>query len=315
MSCPNNDFTKLNTRHEDKCKENCSFNYKYNPNGSCKLTNKGDYLEIKTDGTNTVTYNSQPISLDNVRLYVPSLHTFDGKHVDAELILKHSGGSKNIMVSLPIKVGKGVGHSVTFFKQFASHIPLEKNTPTTVNVNTWSLNDVMPSPKTPFYNYNGDAPYPPCNVKATMIVFDPTYASIINQSELDLIKKTIKPAEKNASSSTKEGFVGRIGGFREGMVTYNSGGANNTEEDDTSQAMECTEYYDSDPSSSGGDSESKSIKKPSIDWSKILSSPAFIWIIVILAIIGGGILFYYVLWPLLKSRLDGVRAAPELEIP
>ena len=124
MSCPNNEATELKTRQEDKCKENCNFNFKYNSNSTCKLINKGDYLEIKTDGKNKVTYNSQGLSLDDVRLYVPSLHTFDGKHTAAELILKHNGGTKNFMVFLPIKTNKGTGDSVNFFKQFAYHIHL-----------------------------------------------------------------------------------------------------------------------------------------------------------------------------------------------
>ena len=311
MSCPNNEATKLKTRQEDNCKENCSFNFKYNSNSTCKLINKGDYLEIKTDGKNEVTYNSQTISLDDVRLYVPSLHTFDGKHTDAELILKHSGGTKNFMVCLPIKTNKGTGDSVNFFKQFASHIPLEKNSPTTVNVKNWSLNNVMPAPKTPFYHYIGDSPYPPCNMQATMIVFDNNHASTINTSDLELIKKTIIPAKKNTSSK-KEGFVGGSHSILEGFVAYNSNGANNTETDETSQAMECTEYYDTDPTStSSGDA---STKTSSIDWSKITQSPVFIVVIVLLAILAGGIFFYYVLWPMIRKRLDGVPVANESEL-
>jgi hypothetical protein len=163
----------------------------------------------------------------------------------------------------------------------------------------------MPAPKTPFYNYMGDSPYPPCNMQATMIVFDNKHASVINASDLELIKKTIKPAAK---TSKKEGFVG---GFKEGFVAYNSNGANDTDNSSSSQAMECTEYYDTDPTSSGDDT---SIKKPSIDWSKITKSPAFIIIIVLLSILAGGIFFYYVLWPMIRTRLDGVSAASEAEL-
>ena len=303
MSCPNNEATKLKTRHEDKCKENCNFNFKYNPNSTCKLINKGDYLEIKTDGKNEVTYNSQGIRLDDVRLYVPSLHTFDGKHTEAELILKHSGGAKNFMVCLPIKTNKGTGDSINFFKQFVSHIPLEKNSPTTVNVKNWSLNNVMPAPKTPFYNYIGDSPYPPCNMQATVIIFDNNHASTINTSDLELIKKTIKSAKKTTTSQ-KEGFVGH----KEGFVAYNANGANDTETDDQSQAMECTEYYDTDPTSSD-----TSIKKPPIDWS-ITKSPAFTIIMVLLSILAGGIFFYYVLWPTIRTWLAGVRVASEAKL-
>jgi hypothetical protein len=196
------------------------------------------------------------------------------------------------MVCLPIKTNKGTGDSVNFFKQFVSHIPLEKNSPTTVNVKNWSLNNVMPAPKTPFYNYIGNSPYPPCNMQATMIVFDNNHASTINTADLELIKKSIKSAVK---TSKKESFVG---GFKEGFVAYNSSGANNTETDDQSQAMECTEYYDTDPTSSD-------------------TSTAFIIIIVLLSILAGGIFFYYVLWPMIRTRLDTTVAASEatLEIP
>jgi len=318
MSCPNNEFTKLETRQEDKCKENCNFKFKYNSNSTCKLINKGNYLEIITDGKNDVTYNSQQISLDDVRLYVPSLHTFDGKHTAAELILKHNGGTKNFMICLPIKTNKGTGDSVNFFKQFASHIPLEKNSPTTVNVKNWSLNNVMPAPKTPFYNYIGDSPYPPCNMQATMIVFDNNHASTINTADLELIKKSIKPTTKTSSSS-KEGFVGGMHNYKEGFVAYNSNGVNNNDDDtSSSQAMVCTEYYDTDPASGeleSGDTDTS--KTQSIDWSKITKSPSFIIIIVLLSILAGGIFFYYVLWPMIRTRLDGVRVASEtaLEIP
>jgi hypothetical protein len=168
----------------------------------------------------------------------------------------------------------------------------------------------MPAPKTPFYNYIGNSPYPPCNMQATMIVFDNNHASTINTADLELIKKSIKSAVK---TSKKESFVG---GFKEGFVAYNSSGANNTETDDQSQAMECTEYYDTDPTSSDT-SSGTSTKKPSIDWSKITKSPAFIIIIVLLSILAGGIFFYYVLWPMIRTRLDTTVAASEatLEIP
>lgn len=309
MSCPNNEATKLQTRQEDTCKENCDYNFQYNPNSRCQLINRGDYLEIKTDGTNQASYNSHKLKLVSIRLYVPSLHTFDGKHTDAELILKKSGGQKNFMVCLPIKTSEGSGDSVNFFKQISSHIPLEKNTPVVVNVKNWSLNNVMPSDKTPFYNYDGNSPYPPCNMKATMVVFDEAHASTINESDLRLIRKTIKTAKV----SSKEGFTGMEGftgieGFagREGMVTYNAGGANNNDSEE--QTMECTEYYDTDTSSA-------KTKTPPLDWSKITGSPAFIIIMILLVVLAGGIFLYYILGPLFEKIKGGSKTPTTPTIP
>ena len=139
MSCPNNEATKLNTKKEESCKENCSFNFSYNPNSSCILTNKGEYLDIKTDGKNKVTFNNQEITLQSTRLYSPSLHTFNNKHTDAELILKHSGANgKNILVSVPIIAKKATGQSIDFFSQLAKFIPLTKGERQNVHVNNWS---------------------------------------------------------------------------------------------------------------------------------------------------------------------------------
>tara|TARA_B100001287_G_C22632324_1_gene505821 strand:- start:53 stop:1030 length:978 start_codon:yes stop_codon:yes gene_type:complete len=323
MSCPNNEATKLESKKDHECKENCEFNHSYNPNSSCVLTNKGDYLEIKTDGKNNVNYNGQNLTLANVRFYTPSLHTFDGKHIDGEMILTHHGNGLNLIVSVPVTAKSGAGDSISFFSKIAPYIPTEKNENATINVSNWSLNNVMPAAKTPFYHYKGSSPYPPCHMKATLVVFDPDYAVAIKPSDLSTIKKVIKSS--NSANTNKEGFVGGMvgGSFKEGLVTYNSSGANNTSEE-SGEAMVCTEYYDTDPTSSttvegGSGGEDMNIKKPTVDLSKITQSPYFIGGIILLVLVIG---FIFIKWGLPKilaklNKSGEVMAAPEaeLEIP
>jgi carbonic anhydrase len=317
MSCPNNETTKLKTRKKETCKDNCSFNFSYNPNSSCILTNKGDYLDIKTDGNNKVTYNNQDITLQSVRLYSPSLHSFDGKHTDAELILRHSGANgQNIMVSVPIMAKEGAGQSMHFFSQLSKFIPLSKGEKQNIQVSNWSLDDAMPGGKAkgaPFYHYSGSSPYPPCKMKATIIIFDIEHASTIKPSDLSLIKKSIKAT----SSNDKEGFIGREGFVgREGMVTYNSSGANSNNKDTgEDEALECVEFYDTgDTSSNKNDNSSKS--EP-IDWSKIYESPTFIFIVFIILCFIGWIVIKFVI-PKFIKKVNGssdIGAAPEPTIP
>ena len=236
------------------------------------------------------------------------------------MILTHHGNGLNVIVSVPVKASKGSGNSIDFFSKITPYVPSGKNEKQTVNVSNWSLNDVMPAAKTPFYNYKGSSPYPPCHMKATMIVFDPDYAVAIKSSDLSIIKKVIKKAKN--SSSNKEGFVGgMMGGFKEGLVTYNSGGSNNTDKDEGGEAMVCTEYYDTDPeaSKSGVNVDGTSAKKTSIDWSKITQSPYFIGGIILLVLILGFIFIKFVV-PKIFAKLNkssDVTAAPEaeLEIP
>ena len=319
MSCPNNEATKLESKKDQECKENCKFNHAYNPNSSSVLINKGNYLEIKTDGKNNVSYNNQSLTLESVRFYTPSLHTFDGEHIDGELILKHHGNGINLMVSVPVKAKSGNGDSISFFSKIAPYIPSEKNEQASINVSNWSLNNVMPAAKTPFYHYTGNSPYPPCHMQATMIVFDPDYAAAIKPSDLSIIKKMIKSNGK--SNSNKEGFIGGMnGGFKEGLVTYNASGANNEDKDENTEAMVCTEYYDTDPETKGTNiSLDNTNKKTAIDWSKITKSPYFIGGIILLVLIIGFIFIKWILPKILAkiNKSSEVRTAPEaeLEIP
>jgi len=315
MSCPDNNQTQLQTKQEDECKENCTFNFKYNPNSSCILKNKRNYLEIKTDGSNKITYNNQKIVLVNVRLYTPSLHTFDGKYTDAELILRHVGANgNNIIVSVPIIAKNGISDSSIFFSKIISYIPPVVDNTNTVNVSSWSLNDVMPPSKTPFYHYSGASPYPPCNMKAIVIIFDVDYASTIKPSDLALIKKHIKETPKIPVINKQEGFIGGlkegfIGGLKEGLITYNKSGANaENATNDTAEAMVCTEYTDEDDNSSIAlnDAPAKT-SKINYDWSKITSSPYFI--IMIIAVIGLiGFIFFKFALPKIINKLNNSKS-------
>ena len=314
MSCPNNELTNLKTKQKDKCEENCSFNFSYNPNSSCVLTNKGDYLDIKTDGKNKVTYNNQQIVLNDVRLYIPSLHTFNEKATDAELLLKHAGANgQNIIVSVPIIASEGESNSANFFSKLAPFVPTVKNDSVNVNVSNWSLDDVLPAAKTPFYNYTGDAPYPPCNMQATMIVFDKDYAVTIKPMDLNLIKKQIKPIKKE--DSNVEGFIS--GNVKEGLITYNSAGANaKTDTIVKAEALECTEYYDT---SDDGENESNQIPSGktsniAIDWSKITESPFFIFGIIILICFIGWLFIKYGLPKIISNIDSSAKIAPSAVI-
>ena len=289
MSCPNIDEQE-DAKTNEECKENCSYDFDYNHHSSCTLTNKGDYLEIKVDGKNKAVYNGQQMKIESVRLYTPSLHTFNGKKSAAELIVQHSSGSKNILVCMPIVAAKGTGVSIGFFSQIAPFIPSKGQTET-VNVKNWSLNNVITN--SAFYHYSGTLPYPPCNVKASIILFDKDYASTISPEDLVRIRKQIKPAQKEGS---KESF-----GVREGLVNYNSAGASSTgttkQPDDT---FECNEWEDTGAVSA----TTKAAAKTGIDWAAFFQSPMFIFLIVIIVcIIGYLILKYFAPW--LKTKITG----------
>ena len=193
MSCTTN---PVNIRDTNQiCKEECSYEFNYNPNSSAIVTNNGTYLDIKVDGDNDIKFNNYKIALNDVRIYQPSLHLFKGHQAEAELIISHSGYGQSILVCVPITVRDGQGKSNNFFSQIISHISPygEAKTEQSINVSKWSLNDVIPS--STFYFYVGKYPYPPCNGKVNVIVFGPEDTARINSEDMKKLRSLLQPVE------------------------------------------------------------------------------------------------------------------------
>ena len=190
MSCPSYDSTINITQTNQNCDADCMYSYKYNTHSSCILNNRGEYLEIQTDGPDDVKLNGLGMSVSQVRLYRPSIHLFNGSQAPAELIIQHGGAGQNLLVCIPIQINTGNGPSNKFFTQIIPYISSTKNEAQTVNVSNWSLNQVL-NYNTPYYYYLGPFPYEPCNGRQSTIVFDLQHSAKINQSDFDLLESQL----------------------------------------------------------------------------------------------------------------------------
>ena len=188
MACPGNYPVNMVSTKE-VCEEECAFNFDYNKNSSCLVTNRGDYLEIKVDGPNTVLFNGYQVGVKGFRIFQPSLHLFNGSVVDAEIIIEHKGAGRTLLVCIPVVSKDADGNSTRFFHQFIPVIPDEINTAQSINVNKWSLNAVVPN--APFYFYNGSLPYSPCDGDNNIIVFPKKHAALIHPEDFTFLKKAI----------------------------------------------------------------------------------------------------------------------------
>ena len=241
MSCSSYDSTINITRTNQNCDADCMYAYKYNTHSSCILNNRGEYLEIKTDGPDDVKLNGLGMSVSQVRLYRPSIHLFNGSQAAAELIIQHGGAGQNLLVCIPIQINTGSGPSNKFFQQIIPYISSTKNEAQTVNVSNWSLNQVL-NYNTPYYYYLGPFPYEPCNGRQSTIVFDLQHSAKINQSDFDRIESQLTETPRpNIHQNSTE------------MLIYNSAG---TKEPGASGAdydiVECVpiDGMDDDPDSS-----------------------------------------------------------------
>ena len=88
MSCSQNPVNIKSTKQI--CKEECSYDFEYNPNSSAIVTNMGDYLDIQVDGKNQVKFNKIDVKVSSVRIYQPSVHLFNGQQMPGEIIITHS---------------------------------------------------------------------------------------------------------------------------------------------------------------------------------------------------------------------------------
>jgi carbonic anhydrase len=178
MSCSNGTApVNIVNNPEFICDLKCEYGFKY-PQSGLNITNRGEYLSLKTDSSNSppVTYNANKYDVSDIRLYHPSLHSYNGKKVEAELIIVHNNVSSqgNLLVCVPIIVGTSSSNmdSLSLFDTIISEVAKTANsagTKTSVNIPTFSIGKFIP--QKPYYSYNGTLPYSPCNGEYDYVVF------------------------------------------------------------------------------------------------------------------------------------------------
>lgn len=210
MTCPNATAPVDIVNNPDfTCDLKCEYSFKY-PQSSLNVTNRGEYLSLKTDQSNTppVTYNAEKYEVAEIRLYHPSLHSYSGKKAEAELIIVHNGvsSSGNLLVCVPIVTGSGSSDTTEIFDTIVSEVAKTATSPgkkTTVNIPAFSVNKFIPMK--PYFSYNGTLPYSPCNGDYAYIVFSKNDGSLsMTELALQSLKK-LTTANGYSSQKNKQG--------------------------------------------------------------------------------------------------------------
>lgn len=198
MSCSNAtapiDISKENVI--GKCDLKCELSYHYN-DSSCVATNRGDYISLAYDTSSSppVTYNSSSYDVKEVRIYSPSLHSFNGTKADGEFIIIHNtyAGANPLLICIPIKSSNSGETSSKYLSNIIKTVATNAPTideQTTVTISNFNLNAFVP--KKPFFSYTATEPYQPCNEgKNEYIVFANDSAIPIAEIILSALKKVI----------------------------------------------------------------------------------------------------------------------------
>lgn len=188
------DISKQNVKGQ--CDYKCAYSFNYGTSNSI-ATNQGEYLSLSYENKSTppVKYNSLEYKVDNVRIYFPSLHTFNGRQTDGELIIEHTPATtgNKLLVCVPIVKGDLSNNNTDMLNHIVYEVT--KKTPNvneTTNVfSGFKLNTFIP--KNGYYVYTGPMPYQPFNSTVDYIVFDSYEGAIrIGKDTLFDMKDIIK---------------------------------------------------------------------------------------------------------------------------
>lgn len=220
-SCPNATApVNIVNNPESVCDLKCDYSFNY-PNSSLNVTNRGEYLSLKTDAANNppVTFNANKYDVTEMRIYQPSLHHYSGKKAAAELIIIHSGVSSqgNLLVCVPIVLGSSSTsnpESSNILDLIVSDVAKTANSKgkkTTVTIPIFSIDKLVPVK--PYFSYTGTLPYSPCNGEYDYVVFSKDNDAFLSITALAYtsLKKVISANSYTNRKNSKGVFYNKNG--------------------------------------------------------------------------------------------------------
>uniref|UniRef100_A0A6C0E8J7 Alpha-carbonic anhydrase domain-containing protein n=1 Tax=viral metagenome TaxID=1070528 RepID=A0A6C0E8J7_9ZZZZ len=173
-----------------KCNLKCSFSSKYEISNS-SATNNDIYVSVSYDKQSMppVVFNYQKYNVSTIKIYSPSLHSYDGTKVQGEIIIEHqpvtSGSVLNVCIPIVqssdnSKAGQIVSQII---EKVSANAPSKGNT-TKLNLDSFTLQNIIPNK--PYFNYTNQA-------GVNHILFSKLDAIPVSQTLLTSLSKIIKP--------------------------------------------------------------------------------------------------------------------------
>ena len=137
----------------DRCNLKCKLAYNYG-NSSCLISKKTDRISISYDGQSDVLFNSVPYTPTEIRIFKPSIHSYDGEFAEGEIVIVHSGGQKGLAICIPIilsetsKMTKGT----TLIEEIINNTP-SNSEGINLNISDFNANHLIP--KSSYFSYVG----------------------------------------------------------------------------------------------------------------------------------------------------------------
>ena len=180
------------------CDEKCNLVFNYHKS-NCNVTNNADYLELdyEENTKNPVKFNGLSLDVYKVRIYSPSVHTYNNERAEGEIIISHNGNGSNLLICVPFMVSDDITTECSkMLEQIVigtSRLASKPGNRATLNVDNYNLNNVVP--KLPYFFYEANLPYEPCNGNNNIVVFHTNTYATIESKVLKNLKKIISNAD------------------------------------------------------------------------------------------------------------------------
>jgi len=264
-----------------------TFNLVYSPDmcagASLTVSDDRTHLSLSCSGSGSaISFYGKPFVPSEIRIYAPSLHTYNGTKADAELLIVHtpssSGSSDGLIVSVPVSLASSGNVDLAAIIQASN----------TIHVATLSINPSVPMnydvnantfiPNKPYYVYYGTLPYDSCSGNYYYAVFaDPVSAagplSALVASNIASVQQSIKTNLQKSSAGPDTGADSAGSGTTDDYVLFEMVG-------------DCDDDDDSSGSGSGSGS------KPNIRTPKSSMGMNIVWgILIALVLLGISYMF------------------------
>jgi carbonic anhydrase len=258
--------------YTDDCSLKCLFKYDYPRTPATTIRNEGNHLAVSYDKVK-VDFNNNELRVEGIRIYTPSLHTFNGARADGEIVITHMDMGISLLVCIPIVISSAKTEASKnleyLIAQAASRTP-NVGEKALISIKNFTLNSFIPK-KSPLYSYQATLPYAPCNGNHQYIVFMPDKTPVfISSQTMGVLKKILIAHDSTIKPSTEYFFNKRGAVFTDP----------NSDDGDDDIYIECH------PTGADGEliavppSSSKTPDKPPMDF----NNPV---VIIVLGIIGG----------------------------
>lgn len=175
------------------CSKKCDLLFNYH-NSSCNVLRESQYLEFDYDQSSTspIKFNNIAHDVYKIRIYTPSLHTFDGESAPAEIIISHNGNGSNLLICVPLMSSEITSECSKLLEKLidgTERLAPKVGNKASLNIGDFNCNSFVP--KLPYFFYEASLPYDTCNGDYNFVVFHTSTFNTIKKSTLDKLIKMV----------------------------------------------------------------------------------------------------------------------------